>query len=60
MFLTFCVQFKIIVCFYSFFLLVSQEIMVGSNYQAEIPALSCYNDEDKGELMYSNGINCRY
>ncbi|XP_056592873.1 mesoderm induction early response protein 3a [Triplophysa dalaica] len=24
-----------------------KEIMVGSNYQAEIPALSCYNDEDK-------------
>lgn len=31
--------------------LVLQEIMVGCNYQAEIPALACYNDEEKGECQ---------
>lgn len=32
--------------------LLSQEIMIGPEYQAEIPTLSCNYDDEQGKLQF--------
>lgn len=39
------------------FISFQQEIMVGSQYQAEIPSLICYNEHEKGKLLTFNENN---